>query len=287
MGAGIRASSTNVGYFPAFGALTEYVPGGTPPAGWAWDGEALISTGPNSVLNLALINGGCVVDDDGGAVITKSRIVCGPTNNFVGITLNGTNKGFLTVEDTTVVGNLVGTRQGNGISSDDGLIARRCHVTRTGDGIHFCSKTGTLISQCYVGQQRYDDVEQHCDGVQQFMDDANGSFTFEHSFIDETVSTYPGGLPDAMSAGMTMGPPVDTPPIVYTPTLVNNYYASGGYHLRFNYMCRNAVVTDNDFGPIRAANGEVAYHDFDPGIGNTYTTWSNNRNEIGNLIPAP
>lgn len=44
-------------------------------------------------------------------------------------------------------------------------------------------------------------------------------------------------------------------------------------------------MTNNDFGPVHS--GEFGYHEFDPGNGNTYTTWSNNRDENSDLIAAP
>lgn len=278
LAAGARASSTTVGYFPEYGALTTYNPGGTPPTGWAWDGDALISTTSNAVLNLALVNG-AVVDNDGGATITKCRILC-PVGQIYGVTAAGTGIGFTTVEDTTVVGAASGAFQVNGISSDDGLIARRCHVTQTGDGIHLTTKTGTLVSQCYVGNLRFIDEEQHLDGMQIFQDDTTGSVTVEHCYIARTVSTI--GTP--INAALTMGPPTESGP-TFTPTINNNFFESGLYHLRFNHMARNAVVTNNDFGPIHAS--EFGYHEFDTGNGSTYATWSNNRDENGSLLAAP
>jgi len=278
---GVRATSSNVGYFSEYGALTEYTPGGAAPSGWAWDGTSLVSTTGGATLTLAYINGGSVVANDSpGATISKCLIVCGPDDIF-GVTLSGSN-GTLTVLDTTVVGNLVGTNpQVNGISSDDGLVVRRCHVTRTGDGIHWVGKTGTLISQCYIGSQRFTDEAQHCDGMQHFQDTVDGStFTVEHCYVASSPSTI--GTP--MNAALTMGPPSETGN-TFTPTINNNYFEAGLYHLRFNHKGRNCVVTNNDFGPIHS--GEFDYHEFDTGNGSTYATWSNNRDENGSLIAAP
>lgn len=279
LAAGVRASANTVGYFADFGALTVYNPGGAAPSGWTWDGNTLVSTTNSPTLNLCQINGG-VVSTHSNPTITKCKIL--PTaGEIFGLTLNGTDKGTLTCRDTTIVGNLGGANpQTNGLSSDAGLIAERNHITYSGDGIHFVQQDGTLISQNYVGPLRFSDEGQHCDGNQSFQDSVAGSFTFQHNYIEHTESTI--GTP--FNASLTMGPPSATGAL-YTPTIDNNYFGGGLYHLRFNYQCRSAVVTNNDFGPVHS--GEFGYHDFDTGNGNTYATWTNNRDENGSLIAAP
>lgn len=274
--AGVRASSDNVGYLGPISALTEYTPGGAAPSGWAWDIDALVSSGVGSTLNLAYINGGQVVDDDGGATVTNCLIRCSSTATY-GVTLNGTNKGRLTVEDTTVIGNLTGASyQVNGISSDDKLTARRCHVTQTGDGIHLVGDD-SIVSQCYVGPLRYTDEEQHLDGMQVFQSEINGSYTIEHCYVAFTASAI--GSP--MNAALTQGPPTSGGPTL-TPTLNNNYFEGGNYHLRLNFMIRDAVVTNNDIGPLHSGEtGLISVEDV------TYANWSNNRDSSGNLISQP
>jgi len=233
------------------------------------------------VLNLAQVNGG-VVATHADPTVTNCKIIV-PAGEIFCVTLQGTGKGVLTVLDTTIVGSLGGASpQVNGISSDSGLVARRCHVTQSGDGIHFLQQTGTIVSQNYVGPLRFTDEAQHCDGGQAFQDTVDGSLTFEHNHVVYTASTI--GTP--LNSSLTMGPP-SAGGTLYTPTIDNNYFGGGIYHLRFNFQCRNAVVTNNDFGPVRSGVGEVGYHDFDPGNGNTYVTWTNNRDENGNSITAP
>lgn len=279
LGAGIRASESTVGWFPAYGALTVYNPGGAAPSGWFWDGNALRPIAANATLDLAQINGS-VYCDKADPVVTRCKVVV-PADELYGVTLTGSTNGTLTIEDTTVIGSLAGTNpQVDGISSDAGLVARRNHLTQSGDGIHFVQRNGTLVSQNYVGPLRFSDEGQHCDAGQGFQDTADGSFAYEHNYVEHTQSTI--GTP--FNSSLTMGPPSATGAL-YTPTIDNNYFGGGLYHLRFNFQCRSAVVTNNDFGPVHS--GEFGYHDFDPLNGNTYATWSNNRDEGGNLIAEP
>ena len=279
LSAGQRAGATTVGYFPEYGTLTVYTPGGAAPSGWHWDVNTLVTNGANAVLDLAEVHGG-VVATHADPTITRCKVIV-PADEIFCVTLNGSGKGTLTVSDTTVVGSLAGANpQVNGISSDSGLVVQRCHVTQSGDGIHFVQQTGTLVSQNYIGPLRFTDEAQHCDGSQGFQDTVDGSFTWEHNYVEHTISTI--GTP--FNSALTMGPPSATGAL-YTPTINNNFFGGGAYHLRFNYQCRNAVVTNNNFGPVHAT--EFNYHDFDTGNGDTYVTWSNNRDENGTLIAAP
>src|SRR4249920_150179 len=271
LGAGIRASISNVGYFPAYGALTVYSDGGTPPTGWQWDGgtpNVLLSNTNGAILNLAQVNGQLFINHT-GVVVTKCIINGGQITNI--------STGTLQVVDTTVIGpdNVADP----GLRSDGTLNASRCHVTKTGDGIHWIGN-GNTINQCYVGDQAFHDEAQHCDGMQHFIDTVDNSFTVQHCYIAETRSDM--GTP--MSSSITMGPPVNTPPTVYTPTLNNNYFASGLTHVRFNFMARNLVFTNNDFGPIDFGAGETDYHDHGVDVNMTIAAWSNNRDENGNPV---
>lgn len=280
LASGIRATSTTVGYFADYGALTTYNPGGAAPTGWTWDGNSLVTTTDNAVLNLAQVNGG-VVATHANPTVTKCKVIV-PAGEIFCVTLAATGKGTLTVSDTTVVGSLGGANpQVNGISSDSSLDCRRCHVTQSGDGIHFTGITGTIVSQCYVGPLRFTDEAQHCDGMQHFQDTVDGSFTVAHTYIEYTASTPVG---TSYNSALTMGPPSEIGAL-YTPTINNNYFGGGLFHLRFNHRGRNCVVSDNDFGVVHG--DEFGLHEFDTGNGSTYTTWSNNRDSDGNLIPAP
>lgn len=279
LGAGIRAGSTTVGYLGSDGDLTVYNPGGTPPAGWAWDGNTLVTTTANATLDHARVNGS-VVAGHSNPTVTDCKIVVSAGEIF-GVSINGSGKGVLTIRDTTVIGSLGGVNpQVNGISSDSSLAAYRCHITQTGDGIHFVGDNSTIISQCYIGPLRFTDEAQHCDAMQHFQAATTQTFTVEHCYIAHTSSTI--GTP--MNAALTMGPPSATG-ATWGATITNNYFGGGLYHLRFNFQGRSLVVTNNDFGPIHAS--EFGYHDFDTGNGSTYTTWSNNRDENSTLIPAP
>lgn len=271
LAAGIRASSTNVGYFPAYGALTVYNDGGTPPPGWAWDGgtpNVLLSNTNGATLTLAHVNGQLFINHT-GVVVSKCKINGGQITNI--------STGTLQVDDTTIIGpdNL----SDPGLRSDGTMNASRCHVTKTGDGIHWIGN-GNTINQCYIADQAFHDEEQHCDGMQHFMDTVDGSFTVQHCYIAQTESDI--GTP--MSSSITMGPPTETGTPVYTPTLNNNYFASGLTHVRFNHRARNIVFTNNDFGPIDFAGGETDYHDIGVDVNTTIATWSNNRDENGNTV---
>lgn len=287
LAAGVRAGPSTVGYFPEYGPLTVYNIGDTPPSGWVWSGDVLQTNQDNATLNLAEVNASlyCIHSNP---TITKC-VIHASIAQLIVITLQGTAKGTLTVHDCTVLGNREGAfnqYQLNGISSDSAMDVRRNYVAHSGDGIHFTGRTGTLISQCYVGPLRFTDEDQHLDGIQHFQDSTPGSYTIEHSYVAYTQSQSNLFTLQSMSAGITQGPPASTGAL-YTPTINNNFIQGGGYHLRFNYQARDCVVTNNDFGPIHF--DEAGYHDFNTGAPEnlTYTTWSNNRNELGQIIPAP
>lgn len=274
LAAGVRAGSTTVGYLGSLGALTTLNPGGSPPSGTSWDGNTLIIAS-SGTFDHYLINGGVVITGSNNPTVTNCRIVAA-ANEIYCIAHNGT--GTLTITDCTIVGSLAGTNpQVNGIASDGGLVARRCHVTQSGDGIHWVSN-GALISQCYVGPLRFTDEAQHCDGMQVFQDSVDGVFTVEHCYVAQTTSTI--GTP--MNSALTYGPASATGPLI-TPTIDDNYFEAGLYHLRNGFQVRNAVVTNNDIGPLHS--GEFGL--VDNSAGNTYATWSNNRDSGGNPIPSP
>lgn len=274
LGAGLRASPTNVGYLGNLGDLTTLNPGGSAPSGSSWDVNTLIIAS-SGTFDHYLINGGVVVTGSNNPTVTNCRIIP-PAGEIYCIAHNGT--GTLTISDCTMIGNSGGANpQVNAIASDGFLVARRCHVTNSGDGIHWVSN-GALISQCYVGPLRFTDEAQHCDGMQVFQDSVDGTFTLEHCYVAQTLSTI--GTP--MNSALTYGPPSATGPLI-TPTINNNYFAAGLYHLRNGFQTRNAVVTNNDFGPLGA--GEFGL--VDNSTGNTYATWSNNRDSGGNPISSP
>ena len=279
LGEGIRASSTNVGYFPQYGALTEYTPAGAAPTGWAWDTNALITTTDNAVLNLAFINGGVVFAGHQNPTVTKCLVQM-PAGQSAGITLNGQTKGTFTVHDTTFIGTLEGsTFAQNGISSDDILDCRRCHITYSGDGVHAVGN-GSLISQVYVGPLRFLDEEQHCDGIQIFQDNTtNGAITIEHSYVYSSHSP----LETPFSAAATMGP-ATAGGVTITPLINNNWFGGALGSLRCNFETKNCVITNNDFGPLPP--GPWSYFSWEP-PNTTIATWSNNRDENGDTIPPP
>jgi hypothetical protein len=275
---GVRATPGTVGYLGSLGALTALHVGDPTPTGTFWDGSALRVFQDNVILDRLHVYGSIFVTAS-DITVTNCVIDVLP-GEFFGITVNGAGRGFLTVTDTTVIGNATsGSPQVNGISSDSGLIARRCDVSGTGDGIHFNAITGTLVSQCYVHDLAFIDESQHCDGMQGFNDSVPGSFTVEHCYVGPVFSTL--GTPS--NSALTFGPPSNNTEPLCTPTVNNNFFDNGLYHLRVGYRQQNGVVTNNDFGDVNAGEfGTVAVSD-PPSV----TTWTNNRDHNGNLIPQP
>lgn len=277
LGAGLRAGPGLVGYKGSLGALTTLNPGGTPPSGCSWDVNTLIINSNNITLDHYLINGS-VFANGSNPTVTNCKLQV-PAGEIFGIVLNGTGKGTLTVNDCTIIGNATsGSPQVNGIASDSILSTQRCDVSGTGDGIHFISN-GSLVSQAYIHDLAFIDEGQHCDGMQGFNHTSTGTFTIEHSYVGPIFSTI--GTP--CNSSLTFGPPSDNAEPLSTPTVNNNYLASGLFHLRVNYRQQNGTVTNNNIGPLSVGEFGLLVVEQPASV----TTWSNNRDNSGTLIPQP
>lgn len=282
LAAGVRAGKRKVGYLGSEAALTVLNNNDTLPAGWNahWDTGSLIVAGNNVTIDHYRINGS-VIFTGNNPTMTNCKVYCNAGDIF-GVTVSGAGHGILHISDTTVVGNPnSGSPQVNGISSDSGLVAVRCDVSRTGDGIHMVSQPNqadAIISQCYIHDQAFIDEAQHCDGIQIFNNTSTQSyFTVQHSYVELTLSTI--GTP--LNSAMTCGTPTSDGTPSATPIIDNNFFDSGLFHLRVNYCLHNATVTNNDIGPLRS--GEFGILDMITPI----TTWSGNRNSSGATISNP
>lgn len=282
LGAGLRAGPGLVGYLGSPGALTVLNPGDTLPGGWSanWDDEALIIGGNNLTVNLYRINGEIVFT--GSNPTMTNCDVRSQVGALYGVTHSGS--GVFSVSDTTVLGAASGPAQQNAISSDSGLRAVRCDVSRSGDGIHMvaqASAADAVISQCYVHDQAFRDEDQHCDGIQGFtLQSTQTFFKVEHTYVARTTSTI--GTP--MNAAVTCGPPTnDASYQLCTTVYNNNYFEAGLYHLQLGFRMQNAVITNNDLGPVHAQEYDYVSV-YDPP---SLVTWSNNRDENGSLLSQP
>jgi hypothetical protein len=281
--AGVRAGAGTVGYLGSQVALTVLSNNDPLPVGWSavWDTGTLVVSGSNVTIDHYLINAS-VVFTGNNPTMTNCIVRCNP-NDIFGVTINGTGRGVLNISDTTVIGDHTGvSAQVNGISSDSGLVARRCDVSQTGDGIHMVSQPNAadaIISQCYVHDQGFIDESQHCDGIQIFNGATTGTFTVEHSYVVRSVSTI--GTP--MNAAMTCGTPTNDSTPLATAIIDNTYFESGLYHLRLNFRLQNAVVTNNDIGPMHASEFGILSVEVPSAI----ATWTNNHDANGALIPNP
>jgi hypothetical protein len=277
----VRASRRKVGYLGAEADLTVLNPNDPIPGGWTahWDTGTLVVTGNNAVIDHYRINSG-VVFTGNNPTMTNCKVYCNPADIF-GVTINGTGHGVLTITDTTVVGDAGnGVAQVNGISSDSGLVARRCDVSGTGDGIHMVAQPNqadAIISQCYIHDQAFVDELQHCDGIQIFNGSVESYFTVEHSYVARSVST----IATPMNAALTCGMPTDDSTPLATPIINNNYFESGLYHLRVNHRLHNSTITNNDLGPVFAQEFGTT------SVETPVATWSGNRDSAGNPINNP
>lgn len=283
LAAGERAGPGLVGYLGDTADLSVLNNGSSTPSGWSasWDAGTLIVAGNSVTIDHYRINGSVVFT---GSNPTMTNCTVFPNaNDIFGITLSGTNKGYLTVTDTTVTGNSSGANpQVNAISSDSGLIAIRCDVFNTGDGIHHVAQPGTAskISQCYIHDQAFLNEEQHCDGIQGFNHATSAaSYIIEHTYVGITRST----IGTIMNAASTAGPPTNNTEPLVTGTYNNNYFGGGIYHLRINFRHQNTVVTNNSLGTKAADEVALIAVDEPASIG----SWSNNRDAANNLIPQP
>lgn len=284
LAAGKRASRGKVGYIGSQMALIVLNNGDTLPVDWNahWDTGALIVNGNNLTIDHYLINGS-VIFQGSNPTMTNCKIYAN-AEAFFGVTLSSGGHGVLTITDTTVVGNSsAGITQGNGISSDSGLVARRCDVSNTGDGIHILAQVDpaqAIVSQCYVHDQAFIDEAQHCDGIQVFNNTVSAStFTIEHNYVARTVSTI--GTP--MNSALTCGQPTNDDFPRARAIINNNYFQSGLYHLRVNFRVYNNDITNNDLGPIYASEFGIIGVET-PRMVNT---WSGNRDSTGATIANP
>lgn len=283
LAAGVRAGPGTVGYLGSAGALTVLNNGDTLPGGWnaIWDGTALIVQAANVTIDHYRINA-TVVFTAADPTMTNCVVNADVATDIFGITLSGTGKGVLTVSDTTVLcaSTPPSTYLVNAISSDSRLVAVRCDVSGSGDGIHANAATpASLISQCYIHDQAFLDESQHCDGIQIFNVAANDAATIQHTYVAKTVSSIGTPMNSALTSGTATA---DGSPLA-TITANNNYYAAGLYHLRINFQVQNTVVTNNDFGALGA--GEFGLLSIE--VPSAVATWSNNRDSGGTLIPQP
>ncbi|MGR6922556.1 hypothetical protein ACU635_50595 [[Actinomadura] parvosata] len=275
---GQRAGPGLVGYLGREDDLTVYNVGDPLPAGAVWDVGTFRVNADGFILEQFRINAE-VVCYGSNPVFRQGVVECGPGSTF-GITVNGAGRGVLTVEDVTVRRSspaTFGDVQTNGISSDSALVARRCDVSGSGDGIHVVAGGGSLVSQCCVHDLAFVDPEQHLDPIQVFSG-TGGAVTVEHCWVGPAFAA--DGTPP--NSSITCGFATNSGPII-TPTIRNNYFASGLYHLRIGYRVQGAVVTGNDLGDLSPREfGLVAVSE--PG---SVATWQNNRDDGGTLIPPP
>lgn len=283
LAAGVRASRGKVGYIDSQIPLTVLNVGDPLPGGWSavWDTGALVIAANNVTIDHYRINA-VVVFTGNNPTMTNCKVYPNADDIF-GVTLSGSGKGVLTITDTTIVGNATGANpQVNGISSDSGLVARRCDVSRTGDGIHIVaqpSAANAIISQCYIHDQAYVNESQHVDGIQVFNYTAASFFTIEHNYVGRTLSTI--GTP--MNGAITAGPPSNNSEPYATPIVNNNFFEAGTYHMRLNFRLRDMVVTNNDFGPLHASEFGLQVVEVPASL----AAWSNNRDASGNTIASP
>jgi hypothetical protein len=289
LAAGVRAGPTApVGYLGASGALTTLNVGNTLPSGWgaAWDTGTLVVGGNGVTVDHYRINAS-VVFTGTNPTMTNCIVQANPGDIFV-VTLGADNKGYLTISDTTIIGqpDIPNAQpQVNGIASDSGLIATRCDVSGSGDGIHYLAQPGTpsKISQCYIHNQAFIDEAQHCDGIQGFNHPTTAAaYIIEHTYVAATTSSI--GTP--LNSATTSGPPSANSEPLVTGTYNNNYFGGGLYHLRINFRHQNTVVTNNNLGSLNASEfGLLAVEE--PA---SIATWSNNRtgtDASGTLISQP
>ncbi|MEU4578932.1 hypothetical protein [Nonomuraea sp. NPDC023979] len=278
LGPGLRAAPGTVGYLGDESALTVYNVGDPLPAGCSWDGQAFRIDADGFVLERFLIRAEVV--SYGRNPTLRQGIVETSSGATFGVTVNGQDRGTLTIEDVTVrraTPATAGDVQTNGVSSDSALIARRCDVSGSGDGIHVVAGGGSLISQCVLHDLAFVDEAQHLDGIQVFSG-AGGAITVEHCWVGPILSAQ--GTPP--NSSLTCGFATNSGPII-TPTIVDNFFASGLYHLRIGYRVAGAVVTGNDLGQLLP--GEFGLSSVtEP---SSIATWSNNRDGSGELIPQP
>jgi hypothetical protein len=293
---GERAGPGLVGYLGPADDLNILNPGdsfgGTPFEGTAtsWEGNTLVARGDNLLVERWRINAG-VVFASGADPVMRYCVVQAPADQIFCVTQSG-GDGTLTVEDTTVIGTpdmaTLGT-QVNGISSDARLVARRCDVSGSGDGIHAVAQPGSgfedgsLISQCYIHDLSFINAEQHCDGIQIFQQESVETFvTVEHCWVDKVIG--PGG--QAMNASLTMGmPPSHNNEALLAALINNNVLAGGAFHLRIGYRTHNTVVTGNVLGLVDEGSGEFGLVAVEES--SSVAVWSDNTDANGNPVENP
>ncbi len=301
LSAGVRASAGRVGYRgdPADLTVLQYgdsligtVFEGT-GTGWA-DGVALEVRGSDLVVDGYHFPDALVIHVSGTNLTIKNSIIQSPPGSTVIMTVGQASYtlGQLTIEDTTIIGTpgpgIVTTQ--SAVAGDGRLVIKRCDISGSADGIHangyegtdFAS--GTIISQIYLHDLQFLDVEQHLDYIQFFNN--NGGYTSDTGQTYGTIehcshdfSLGPGNI--ASNAFITAGWGGTTGPWIALK-IDNNLIGTGAYHLRISNRTVGNVVTNNDFGFRWVQYDEFGLSDLNPQFTIDNTTWTNNVDGYGN-----
>lgn len=279
LGSGLRAAPNTVGYLgePHSSARTLNI-GDTIPSeftGCTWDSTVLRVNSSDLVIDNWQINAG--VDCYGtNLTITNSVILPPVSSAFYGVLLR---HGNLTIEDTTITGAGTSFEQGQNISNDD--LAGSIFATRCEFGGGFQDAIGIIhgtISQCWVHDIALAGSF-HSDGIQVFGH-ANNNVAIEHCYLNITGPS--GQSTNDIHQNACVYTDLPTGPA--NGITVNNCYLVGGaYELMLSADPQGVVVTNCDFGLVDSHGlGEVTATP-----GTAISSWSNNHDSNGNLIPNP
>lgn len=248
---------------------TTTVPPTTPPASSGWPdasntgvpsgvsltpytGPATITTAGTVISEKLITN--CLVINAANVTIQRSKVSCAPGRDGTAVANNSTG---LLMSDVEVDGNpndAAGSTCGIAIGYDHYQLAR-VRVHGCSDGLR--ASGVVTVTDSYIGPL-WATPEDHADGIQAYM--GAGNMTFRHNRVDgRTQSRCCETSPIFIADGYTG-----------TVTVENNWFAGGGFSLRFHenghyVVTGNRVLSDSwSAGPVTTLYGII-------------DTWSDNR----------
>lgn len=276
--AGQRAGPGTVGYLGDESDLTLITNGasltGTSLEGNAsWDGDVLRITANNFTVTGFKIMAGMYTTTTGTLTVENCVIDRNGTSAFYGV-YQASVTGPVVVRDTTIRDSAPNGNGAQCINADSGHVSvYRCDLS----GFEDCVGAGgdMIISQVYGHGLDGTGTDPHNDVIQHFPSGSNGGIV-EHSYLICSEHGNESVPATGQSACLTFKTDDNM-------TCNNTFMQWGAFCFRLENAATGVVFTNNDFGPLTGGTfGEVTTDG-----ASVTTTWTNNRDSNGDIVPDP
>lgn len=273
---GARAEPGTVGYLGDEADLTVLSEGGPTPEGASWVGGTLVVDANDLTLDGVYVQGS--IDYYGAGTLTVRDSVVEANGALPAVVWGRSADGHLDLRDSTVRWpadvdpQQAGEWGAGAVNGDSRMTVVRCDISGTPDGVQQGNGHSTFEQNVIHDLRRVGEYPDntHNDGIQLY---GGPEVVVRGNFID--MDGFDGVHQNA-SLFLAGGPG-------YTaPIIEDNYFGGGGYMLRIGSGTTDAVVRDNQFGPLDAAFGLVLV---DPGV--TFAEWTGNLWDDGSDFQEP